>query len=123
MKAVGRQDTRPERLLQGSLLSRGLPFSKNATDLPGSPDVAFREAQVAVFVHGCFWHRHKGCRLTTMPKSNVEYWRKKFAANLRRDRRRILQLRELGWRSIVVWQCELEIDAAEIARRIESSVL
>lgn len=123
MRAVGRCDTGPERLVQRSLRALGLRFSKNACDLPGSPDIVFRRARLAVFVHGCFWHRHEGCHLATMPRSSVEYWRPKFAANLQRDRRKLSQLRTLGWRTIVVWQCQIEADVSAVARRIESFLL
>lgn len=120
MRAVGRRDTGPERSVQRSLRALGLRFSKNARDLPGSPDIVFRRARVAVFVHGCFWHRHEGCRLATMPRSNVDYWRAKFAANVQRDRRKLSALKILGWKTIVVWQCQVEADASAVARRIES---
>lgn len=123
MRAVGRCDTGPELMLQHSLRALGLRFSKNVRDLPGSPDVVFRSARVAVFVHGCFWHRHDGCHLATMPRSNVEYWRLKFAANLQRDSRKLSELRKLGWRTIVVWQCQIEADVSAVARRIESFLL
>lgn len=123
MRAVGRCDTGPERFLQRGLRALGLRFSQNARDLPGSPDIVFREARVAVFVHGCFWHHHNGCRLATTPRSNVEYWRQKFAANLQRDRRKLSELRTLGWRTIVVWQCQVEADVSAVARRIEAFLL
>lgn len=80
----------------------------------------FRRDKVAVFVHGCFWHRHKGCSRSTMPRSNIEYWRAKFAANLKRDREKLSELKKLGWNVVVLWQCEIEADAAKAARRVHS---
>lgn len=123
MRAVRRCDTGPELLLQRSLRALRLRFSKNARDLPGSPDIVFRGARVALFVHGCFWHRHDRCHLATMPGSNVQYWRAKFAANRQRDRRKLRELRMLGWRTIVVWQCQIEADVAAVARSIQSFIL
>ena len=123
MRAVGRRDTRPERMLQSSLRRLRLRFSKNSRHLPGSPDIVFRESRVAVFVHGCFWHRHKRCPLATTPRSNIGYWRPKFAANLERDRRTLSELKRLGWKVVVVWQCEIEADAGKAAQRVEAFLL
>ncbi len=123
MRAVGRHDTRPERMLQSSLRSLRLRFLKNSQDLPGSPDIVFPVSRVAVFVHGCFWHRHRGCSLATTPGSNVAYWRAKFAANVERDRRKLSALKRLGWKVIVVWQCEIEADVDKAAQRIKSFLL
>lgn len=122
MKAVGRSNTGPERLLQRELRNLGLRFSTHARDLPGSPDIVFKTPRLAIFVHGCFWHRHQGCPLATMPRSNREYWKLKFEANVRRDRQKLSELKKLGWRPIVVWQCELDTQAARVARRIASLV-
>jgi DNA mismatch endonuclease (patch repair protein) len=120
MRAVRRRDTGPERMLQSGLRRLHLRFFTNSRDLPGSPDIVFRASRVAVFVHGCFWHRHKGCSLATMPRSNVGYWRPKFAANLDRDRRKLLELKRLGWRVVVVWQCQIETDARMVAERVKA---
>lgn len=120
MRAVRRCDTGPERMLQSGLRRLRLRFSKNSHDLPGSPDIVFRESRVAVFVPGCFWHRHKGCPLATTPRSNTGYWRPKFAANLERDRRKLSELKRLGWKVIVVWQCEIEADVGKAAQRIKA---
>ena len=120
MKAVGRRGTGPERLLRQALRKLGLRFATNSRDLPGSPDIVFRNARLAIFVHGCFWHRHRGCSRTTMPRSNRQYWRLKFAANVRRDRQKLSQLAKIGWRALVVWQCQIEADPAAVASTIES---
>jgi len=120
MRAVRRQDTRPERMLQSALRALDLSFALNARDLPGTPDIVFREVRVAIFVHGCFWHRHAGCRRATMPRSNIEYWRAKFAANVERDRRKLAELERLGWRAVVFWQCEIEEDATCAAQRVRA---
>ena len=123
MRAVRRCDTGPERMLQSGLRRLRLRFSKNSRDLPGSPDIVFRASRVAVFVHGCFWHRHKHCPLATTPRSNIGYWRAKFAANLERDRRKLSELERLGWKVVVVWQCEIEADAGKAAQRVAAFLL
>jgi DNA mismatch endonuclease (patch repair protein) len=110
-------------MLQSGLRRLRLRFSKNSRDLPGSPDIVFRASRVAVFVHGCFWHRHKRCPLATTPRSNISYWRPKFAANLERDRRKLSELKRLGWKVVVVWQCEIEADVGKAAQRVEASLL
>lgn len=120
MRAVRRQDTGPERMLHSALHALRLRFSKNPRDLPGSPDIVFRRDKVAVFLHGCFWHRHKNCSRATTPRSNLWYWNAKFAANIDRDRKKLSELRKLGWRAIVLWQCEIESDAAKAARRVRA---
>jgi DNA mismatch endonuclease (patch repair protein) len=120
MRAVRRQATGPECRLQEALRALGLRFAMNSRDLPGSPDIVFRRERVAVFVHGCFWHRHRNCSRTTTPHSNVTYWHAKFAANLDRDRRKLSELRKLGWKAIVLWQCEIEADALKAAERVFS---
>lgn len=123
MRAVRRRDTRPERMLQRTLGALGLELAQNCRDLPGSPDIVFPESRVAVFVHGCFWHRHKGCRLASTPRSNIDYWRAKFAANQERDRRTLSELKRLGWKAIVVWQCQIESDADKAAQRVKAFLL
>lgn len=120
MRAVRRQDTGPERMLCQALRALRMRFGKNARDLPGSPDIVFRRKKVAVFVHGCFWHRHKKCARATTPRSNIRYWRAKFSANEERDRQKLSELRKLGWRAIVLWQCHIENDAAKAAQRVQA---
>jgi len=90
--------------------------------LPGSPDVVFPRERLAIFVHGCFWHRHPNCRRTTMPKTNAAYWHQKFAANVERDGRKIAELRRMGWKTLVVWECEIEADPDSTANRVEAAL-
>ena len=106
MANVRRRDTGPERALRRALWRRDLRYRLHARDLPGTPDVVFRRARLAVFVHGCYWHRHEGCRRASTPKTNVEFWTAKFAANVARDRRNRDDLRAIGWMSYVVWGCQ-----------------
>ena len=90
------------------LRSVGIRYSLNDKRLPGRPDIVVPSARTAVFVHGCYWHRHEACPLTTTPKSNSEFWARKFEGNVARDRRKEQALRELGWTVEVVWECEIE---------------
>lgn len=120
MKAVPTSNSRPERLLQDSLSSFGLIFSTHPADLPGRPDIVFPTKKVAVFVHGCYWHRHEGCQKTTTPGTNIEFWLTKFAANVERDKRKERQLEEIGWRVKIFWECEIEKDADRVANDLLS---
>lgn len=86
---------------------RGLKYRINVRSLPGSPDLANKSRKFAVFVHGCFWHRHARCRYATVPKTNVQFWLDKFEANVRRDRKARKALEKRGFRVIVVWECDL----------------
>jgi DNA mismatch endonuclease (patch repair protein) len=91
-----------------SLVHRmGLRFRLHDRRLPGTPDLVLRRYETALFVHGCFWHRHHGCRLCTVPRTNVEFWDAKFARNVERDRKARKALEALGWRVVYVWECEL----------------
>ena len=98
----------------------GLRFRLKRRDLPGSPDLIFPRYRLAVFVHGCFWHRHPGCARATLPKSRVEFWTGKFQANVERDRRDVRALEKLGWRVLVLWECELK-DESELRGRLREA--
>lgn len=105
MARIKGRDTRAEVLLRKALHARGLRFRLNVRSLPGSPDIVLPRYRAAILVHGCYWHRHKGCPKTTTPSTNVEFWQKKFQANVERDRRILRELLEAGWRVAVVWEC------------------
>lgn len=106
MRAVKRANTAPEIIVRQVLHAFGLRFRLHRRDLPGSPDVVLPRFRTVIFVHGCFWHRHPDCRYTTTPKTRQEYWLPKFAANIERDLRKEAQLQALGWRVLLVWECE-----------------
>ena len=92
--------------------------------LPCNPDIIFPGRKVAIFVHGCFWHQHKGCRYATMPKSNHEFWEEKFRVNLARDRRNILALELVGWRAFEVWECDLKKSGPEeVALQLRQQIM
>lgn len=118
MSGIRGKDTKPELVVRSYLHRAGLRFRLQAK-LPGKPDLVLPRYKTAVFVHGCFWHRHEGCRYTTTPKSNPAFWQKKFEENIRRDSKVKNQLKELGWNVEVVWACQLrEQELAQLASRI-----
>ncbi len=106
MSRVKAKDTKPELRVRRSAHGLGYRYRLHRRDLPGSPDLVFPGRRKALFVHGCFWHRHQGCRKTTMPKTRAKFWQRKFDDNVRRDERVIAALRDLGWDVLVVWECE-----------------
>jgi DNA mismatch endonuclease (patch repair protein) len=107
MAGIRSRDTKPERIVRSYLHRAGLRFRLHST-LPGRPDVTLPKYRAAIFVHGCFWHRHKNCALAYLPKSRIDFWAAKFSSNVARDRRvqRILR-RRLNWRVFIVWECNL----------------
>lgn len=119
MRAVRRERTTPERAVAEFLGNNGVRFRTNVRNLPGTPDLANKKRRFAVYVHGCFWHRHPGCRKASTPKSNVEFWRVKFLQNVERDRRKYLELRKLGFEVVVVWECETR-EAARMTHKLKS---
>jgi DNA mismatch endonuclease, patch repair protein len=110
MAANRRRDTKPELLVRRHLHALGFRYRIDVRKLPGSPDIVLRRYNAAIFVHGCFWHRHEGCLYATVPKSNAAFWQDKFTRNKDRDRRAIHDLRDLGWRVAVVWECTLRAE-------------
>lgn len=112
MAQVKDRDTGPERAVRSLLHRLGCRFRLHRADLPGTPDIVLPKRRTVIFVHGCFWHRHAGCRRATMPASNTEYWKRKFSRIVARDAQNTLRLEQDGWRVMVVWECELkDIDA------------
>lgn len=105
MSKVQSKDTLPEMKVRKALHKMGVRYRLHRKDLPGSPDIVMRSRGRVIFVHGCFWHRH-GCRKSTMPKTNVDFWLSKFERNVERDQQNIAQLRAMGWAVDVIWQCE-----------------
>ena len=106
MSRIRGKDTVPELRVRRVLHAAGYRFRLHRKDLPGSPDIVLPRHRVVVFVHGCYWHRHSRCRLTTTPKTNVEFWRQKFDRNVERDRTVQAALEALGWHVVVIWECE-----------------
>jgi DNA mismatch endonuclease (patch repair protein) len=108
MRRIRSKNTKPEVLLRSLLHKQGYRFRIHRRDLPGNPDIVFPSRRKAIFVHGCFWHQHPGCREGRLPGTRQEYWRPKLDKNTVRDASSILALRKLGWEVAVVWECELE---------------
>lgn len=106
MSGVRGRDTKPERLVRSVLHQLGYRFRLHRRDLPGRPDIVLPRFGAVIFVHGCFWHRHLGCRYTTTPTTRAEFWQRKFDENVERDRRTLNALGEAGWRILCVWECE-----------------
>ena len=107
MSRIAGKDTKPEELVRKYLFSKGFRYRKNVRKLPGTPDLVVPKYRTVIFVNGCFWHGHKGCKYFVWPKSNAEFWRKKIETNISRDQRKEAQLRDMGWNVMIVWECEL----------------
>lgn len=106
MASVPQRNTTPEMAVRLMAHGLGFRYRLHRRDLPGTPDIVFPRLHKVIFVHGCFWHRHAGCRLTTTPKTRVAFWKKKFAKNIERDKIKVQQLNNLGWDVLTIWQCE-----------------
>jgi DNA mismatch endonuclease (patch repair protein) len=106
MSRIGSKDTEPELAVRSTLHKLGYRFRLHRRDLPGTPDIVLPKHRTVIFVHGCFWHRHRNCRLSYTPKSNLAFWQQKFGANVARDHRVRQHLRRLGWRVRVLWECQ-----------------
>lgn len=115
MANVRGKNTRPERTVRSWLHRQGYRFRLHRKDLPGKPDIVLPKYHAVIFVHGCFWHRHQGCRKASTPTTNASMWAEKFRQNMDRDQRKQQELEQLGWRVIVLWQCEI-MDGTFVAK-------
>ena len=106
MSAIRSKNTTPEIYLRKLLFAEGYRYRIAEKSIPGHPDMFLRKYNTAIFMHGCFWHRHSGCKYAYTPKSRVEFWQKKFEANVSRDKQNEQELKKLGWNVIVIWECE-----------------
>lgn len=113
MASIHSVNTKPEVLVRKYLWRNGFRYRKNNPRLPGHPDIVLRKYRTCIFVNGCFWHGHEGCKYFHYPKSNVDYWTKKINRNRERDKEEQKKLAEMGWHVIVVWECELKPDKRE----------
>lgn len=119
MASIRGKNTRPELELRSALHNLGFRFRLHRKDLPGRPDIVLTRHRVAIFVNGCFWHRHEGCRHATVPATRPEFWSAKFSANVARDRRNEALLEASGWRVAVVWECVIKAEgAAAVSARV-----
>jgi len=123
MSRIGNKDTLPEKLVRSFLHRAGFRFRLHVKTLPGNPDIVLPKYGFAIFVHGCFWHRHKGCRYTYMPKSRIEFWKEKFQENVERDKQKKKKLEDSGWRVVTMWECEAKESDKLVASLSELTAL
>lgn len=110
MSRIRGTNTKPEEQVRKILFSRGFRYRKNDKRFPGKPDVVLPKYKTCIFVNGCFWHKHEGCKYFVWPQNNSEFWRKKIESNVQRDQNNYEELRKQGWKVIVIWECELKKD-------------
>jgi DNA mismatch endonuclease (patch repair protein) len=120
MSGIQGKNTKPELIVRRMLFASGYRFRLHRRDLPGQPDIVMPGRKVAIFVHGCFWHAHQGCRYAKMPVTRPEFWKAKLEANIARDRRAVERLVELGWRVLSVWECSTR--DSEVATNLQATV-
>lgn len=117
MSRIRSANTKPEIIVRSLLHRLGYRFRKNVKTLPGKPDVVLKKHNAVIFVHGCFWHQHKRCKRSNMPKSNLDYWKPKLEKNVTRDRQHIKELKKQGWKILTVWECEIK-DLEKLERKL-----
>lgn len=110
MAQIRSVNTKPEELVRKYLYSKGFRYRKNVSSLPGKPDIVLPKYKTCIFVNGCFWHKHEGCKYFVWPKNNAEFWKKKINGNVERDIKQQNILRQQGWNVIIVWECEIRKD-------------
>ncbi|MFA8434137.1 MAG: very short patch repair endonuclease [Marinifilaceae bacterium] len=108
MSRIGSKDTTPEMLVRKYLFSKGFRYRLNVKNLPGKPDIVLRKYNTIIFVNGCFWHGHKGCKYFVVPKTRTEWWLSKISETQNRDRKNYENLKAMGWKVIVIWECQLK---------------
>ena len=107
MSQIKSKNTKPERVLRSLLHRAGYRFRLHSKQLPGKPDIVFNPRKKVIFMHGCFWHRHEGCRYASVPKTNVDFRNAKFEQNVMRDAHVQKEIKKIGWSSLIVWECEI----------------
>ena len=117
MSQIRGKDTSPEKAVRSLLHRLGYRFRLHCKVLPGQPDIVLPRFQAVIFVHGCYWHRHKGCRYAYTPKTRIKFWQRKFDENVERDERTLKSLRKLGWHVLVVWECQISNEET-LAKRL-----
>ncbi len=122
MSRITKKDTKPELVLRKALFSLGLRYRLHAHKMPGNPDLVLKKYNTVIFINGCFWHMHEKCRLGKLPKSNLAYWGPKLTGNVRRDGLNYQKLRELGWRVLIAWECEIKQAPQTVAHRIYTAL-
>ena len=118
MSRIKNKNTKPEEIVRKFLFSNGFRYRQNDKRLPGHPDIVLPKYKTVIFVNGCFWHGHEGCKYFVWPKSNEEFWRKKIGSNIERDEKNVSALEQLGWRVLIIWECDLKNDQIETLNNI-----
>ena len=118
MSCIKGKGTKPEEMVRKYLFSQGFRYRKNDKKLPGTPDVVLPKYKTVIFVNGCFWHGHEGCKYFVWPKNNAEFWHKKIQDNILRDQKKIQALNILGWKVIVVWECKIKSDKEDTLKNL-----
>ena len=118
MAAIKSNDTTPEVAVRKYLFSKGFRYRKNVKGMPGKPDIVLRKYNTCIFVNGCFWYKHEGCKYFVWPKSNTEFWKEKIESNIARDKRNYIKLKEDGWKVIVGWEWEIKNDFQNTMKEI-----
>lgn len=108
MSHITGKETKPEIIVRKYLFAQGLRYRKNVKQLPGTPDIVIHKYKATIFVNGCFWHGHENCKFSRLPSTNVAYWENKIYANIERDKRKISELENLGYKVLIIWQCQLK---------------
>lgn len=107
MRGIRRKDTAPEMFVRRAAHALGLRYRLHCESLPGKPDLVLPKWRTVIFVNGCFWHRHPGCKRASVPKSNVEFWQRRFVTNVQRDEQNYARLQQMGWKVVILWECEV----------------
>lgn len=121
MRRIRSKGTSPEMTVRRTAHALGYRFRLHRKGLPGAPDLVFSSRRKVIFVHGCFWHRHKSCSRATMPKTNTSYWKQKFKATVERDRRNMKKLKEIGWSPYIIWECSTR-DLESLIKKIDGII-
>lgn len=123
MSCIKGKGTKPEEIVRKYLFSRGFRYRKNDKRLPGTPDIVLQKYKTVIFVNGCFWHGHEGCKYFVWPQNNAGFWKKKIESNISRDRKKTGALKEQGWKVIVVWECDLKHNFVSSMQNLVDQIL
>lgn len=122
MSRIKGKGTKPEEIVRKYLFSQGFRYRKNDKRLPGTPDIVLPKYKTIIFVNGCFWHGHEGCKYFVWPKNNADFWKKKIEANISRDQNSIELLEAQGWKVIVIWECQLKKQAEVLLSKLTNEI-
>ena len=124
MSQIKGKDTKPEDIVRKYLFSKGFRYRKNVSNLPGKPDIVLPKYKICIFVNGCFWHKHEGCKYFVWPKNNAEFWKEKIEKNTARDTQNFARLESEGWRVLIIWECQLKAKVrAQSLKELENILL